>query len=141
MDTQQREPTAITPRNWWWGGESGVSSTELAVLMPALIGVILVIFQMALWWHGKQAADTAAEEGVEAAQIAGATTADGVAGVAAILNHAGHLSNVRVGVTRGTDRVVVEVRGDALRLVPGLSWSVASRAEGSIERFIPEPDR
>ena len=42
--------------------EDGVTSTELAVLMPVLIALVLVPFQVALWWHANQVADAAAQE-------------------------------------------------------------------------------
>ena len=58
--------------------EAGLTSTELAVLMPVLIALVLVPFQVALWWHAKQVADGAAREAIDAAQVVAATEADGV---------------------------------------------------------------
>ena len=40
--------------------ERGLTSTELAVVMPVLIALVLVPFQVALWWHARQVADAAA---------------------------------------------------------------------------------
>ena len=37
--------------------EEGLTSTELAVIMPVLIMLILVPFQVALWWHADQIAE------------------------------------------------------------------------------------
>src|SRR5690348_11976708 len=92
-------------------GELGVTSTELAVLMPVLILLTLLPIQVGLWWHAKQAADLAAQEAIEAAQLATATSADGQVGAAAILDHAGNLEDVRVTVTRTADTVTVDVTG------------------------------
>ena len=80
--------------------DRGATTTELAVLMPAVIVVIMMIFQVAMFWHAKQAADVAAEEAVEAAQLATATAADGTAGANTILGQAGNLRNATVTVTR-----------------------------------------
>jgi hypothetical protein len=109
--------------------------------MPALILLVLLPVQVGLWWHAKQAAETAAEEALDAAQVAGGTTADGDAGAAAILGHAGNLDHVTVTVNRDAATVVVEVRGQlGFSIFPG-AWSVSARAEGPVERFIPETER
>lgn len=121
--------------------ESGLTSTELAVLMPVVIALILVPFQVGLLWHAKQIADSAAREAVDAAQVEDATEADGVAAAQRFLDAAGNLTEATVTVTRDVDTVTAEVTGRAPRLVPGLDWRVTARAVGSIERFIPEPDR
>ncbi|MDY7106817.1 MAG: TadE family protein [Actinomycetota bacterium] len=122
-------------------GDRGATATELAVLMPALILLVLLPVQVGLWWHARQAADVAAEEALDAAQIAGATAADGQAGAGAILGQAGNLTNVTVDVNRTADDVTVTVRGDlGFSIFPG-AWSVTARAEGPVERFIPENQR
>jgi len=121
--------------------EAGVTSTELAVLMPVLIVLVLMPIQFALWWHGKQAADIAAEECVEAAQVIGAEIeSDGVAGGQAILSQAGNLRDVTITATPTADSVICEVRGTLDYSVVG-TYSVYSRAEGPLERFIAEDDR
>ena len=121
--------------------ERGVSSTELAVLMPVLILLVLMPVQVGLWWHAKQAAEVAAEEAVNAAQIAHATAADGQQGAAAILDHAGNLRDVTVNVTRTADTVIVDIRGQlGFSLFPG-GWTVTAHAEAPIERFVPETER
>ncbi len=58
--------------------EDGLTSTELAVIMPVLIALVLVPFQIALWWHADQIADAAAREAVDAAQVVTATEEDGI---------------------------------------------------------------
>lgn len=109
--------------------------------MPVLILLVMLPVQVGLWWHAKQAAEVAAEEAVDAAQIATATAADGEAGAAAILSRAGNLRNVTVTVNRTADTVTVDVRGDlGFSVFPG-GWNVHAHAEAPIERFVPEPER
>lgn len=122
-------------------GEQGLTSTELAVLMPVMIALVLVPFQVALWWHAHQIADAAAREAVDAAQIADATEEDGMRAAEWFLDAAGNITDPVVTVTRTADTVSVEVTGRAPRLVPGFDWHVVAHATGPIERFIPEPDR
>ena len=121
--------------------EDGLTSTELAVIMPVLIMLILVPFQVALWWHADQIADAAAREAVDAAQVATATEEDGIRAAEWFLDAAGNITEPQVTVTRTTETVSVEVTGRAPRLLPGFDWQVTARAAGPIERFIPEPDR
>lgn len=121
--------------------DRGAAATELAVLMPVLILLVLLPVQVGLWWHAKQAAETAAEEALDAAQVATATSADGHAGAHAILGEAGNLRNVTVDVNRSADTVIVTVNGDlGFSIFPG-AWSVTGRAQGPVERFIPEDER
>lgn len=118
-------------------------ATEVAVIMPALLIVIMLVFQVGLFWHAKQAADLAAEEAVDAAQVANATVADGHIGAGAILNQAGNLQNVSVDVDRdeALGLVTVSITGDAPSIIPFGSWKVSAQAQGSIERFIPAEER
>lgn len=121
--------------------ERGLTSTELAVVMPVLIALVLVPFQVALWWHARQVADAAATEAVDAAQIVDATEADGVRAAEWLLEAAGNLVDPQVTVNRTPETVTVEVTGRAPRLLPGFDWEVTAISSGPIERFIPEPER
>lgn len=138
------EPTASTTKPACrLGGEAGVASTEVAIVMPVMIIVVMLVFQIGLFWHAKQAADAAAEEGVDAAQVATATEADGHAGVDTILSQAGNLRDVNVQVTRdlATGVVTVTVTGNSPSIVPFGSWAVSSQAQGSIERYVSAGER
>lgn len=121
--------------------EEGLTSTELAVVMPVLIALVLVPFQVALWWHAHQVADGAAREALDAAQVVTATDDDGIRAAEWFLDAAGNLTEPQVTVTRTAENVTVEITGRAPRLIPGLDWQVTARAAGPTERFIPEPDR
>ncbi|MDF1596209.1 MAG: TadE/TadG family type IV pilus assembly protein [Acidimicrobiia bacterium] len=121
--------------------EKGLTSTELAVLMPVLIALVLIPFQVTLWWHADQIADAAAREAVDAAQVATATEEDGTRAAEWFLDAAGNITDPEVTVTRTADTVSVEVTGRAPRLVPGFDWQVTARAAGPIERFIREDER
>jgi hypothetical protein len=121
--------------------EAGLTSTELAVLMPVLIALVLVPFQMALWWHARQVADAAAREAIDAAQVFTASEADGKEAAEWFLDTAGNLQEPQVTVTRTVDTVTVTITGRAPRLIPGFDWQVTAQAVAPVERFIPEPDR
>jgi len=120
-----------------------VTSTEVAIIMPAIIVVILFIFQIALFWHAKQAADVAAEEAVEAAQIADGTVADGHTGANTVLGQAGNLRNAVVIVDRdlATGLVTVTVTGNAPSIIPFGTWGISAIAQAPIEQFVSASDR
>lgn len=121
--------------------ERGAAATELAVLMPVLIMLILIPVQVGLWWHAKQAAETAADEALDASQVENATVADGQTGAMAILGQAGNLDNVVIDVNRAGEVVSVTVSGQlGFSIFPG-PWSVTAHAEGQVERFIPVNER
>ena len=121
--------------------ERGLTSTELAVVMPVIIALVLVPFQVALWWHARQVAEAAAREALDAAQVVTATEDDGIRAAEWFLDAAGNLTEPDVTVTRTADTVTVDVTGRAPRIIPGLDWHVTAHASGPVERFIPEPDR
>ena len=113
----------------------------MAVVMPVVILLVLVPFQVGLWWHASQVATAAAREAVDAAQVETATEAEGIEAAFRFLDAAGNLTDLQVTVSRTPTDVTVEVSGEAPVLVPGISWSVSATATGAVERFIPEPDR
>ncbi len=121
--------------------EAGLTSTELAVLMPVVIALVLVPFQVGLWFHAKQVAAAAARQAVDATQVEDGTERDGVEAAFRFLDAAGNITDPRVTVTRTADTVTASVTGQAPRLIPGMDWQVTARAAGPVERFIPEPDR
>ena len=118
-----------------------MTTTQVAILMPALLFWIMLIVQFGLWYHAKQVADAAAAEAVDAAQSPNGTPRDGEDAANAVLHQAGNLGSVEVTVTRGVDRVIAVVTGDSPQLVPGFSWTVTGRSDAPVERFIPEVDR
>jgi len=121
----------------------GVTSTEVAVIMPALIIVIMMVFQVGLFWHAKQSAELAAQEAVDSAQVATATEADGYAGAATILTQAGNLRSIVVAVNRdeAAGVVTVVITGKAPSIIPFGSWDIDVQAQGSIEKFISAANR
>lgn len=122
-------------------GEEGLTSTALAVLMPALLVWIMLAVQYGLWFHAKQVAGAAAAEAVTAAKVPSGTSDDGHRAAASFLTQAGNLDELRITVERDALVASAEIAGTAPRLVPGIRWSVTASAESPVERFIPQPER
>jgi hypothetical protein len=117
--------------------DEGLSTVELAILMPVLLFWMLLIVQFGLWWHAKQVAVAAATAAVDVTRVPGGTEPDGEAEARAVLASAGHLGAPAVEVARGATAVEATVAGDAPRLVPGFSWRVGARVSSPVEQFLP----
>lgn len=122
-------------------GDTGMTTSQVAILFPAVLFWLMLIVQYGLWWHAKQVANAAAAEAVDVVQIPAASTASGEAAAREFLAQSGNLTDIAVTVERTPALVTVEVTGRAPRLVPGFSWSVTARSQGPVERFIPENER
>lgn len=121
--------------------DDGMTTSQVAILFPAVLMWLMLIVQYGLWWHAKQVANAAAAEAVAASQITGGTEADGEAAAQGFLDQSGNLDDIVIVVTRTPGVVTAEVTGAAPQLVPGFDWMVTSRAHAPVERFIPEPER
>lgn len=122
-------------------GEAGLTATQLAVVMPALLFWIMLIVQYGLWFHAKQVASAAAAEGVDAAQVPGGTDAGAEHAARSFLAQSGNLREIAVTVGLDREQLTVRVDGQAPRLVPGIAWNVTSVAQAPVERFVPEMER
>ncbi len=122
-------------------GQSGVIATQLAVLMPALLLVVMLTVQFALWAHATHLAGAAADAAATAAALPAGTADDAEAAAATLLAQAGNLSDVVIMVDRGVDQATAAVAGVAPNVVPGFRWSVTGRAAAPRELFVPEGAR
>lgn len=122
-------------------GDMGMTTSQVAILFPAVLLWLMLIVQYGLWWHAKQVANAAAAEAVDVVQIPATSTASGETAARDFLAQSGNLTDIAVTVERTPALVTVEVTGRAPRLVPGFSWSVTARSQGPVERFIPENER
>lgn len=122
-------------------GEAGIVATQLAVLMPALLVLVMLAVQFALWAHATQLAGAAADAAASAAALPEATDDDGRSAAAGLLAQAGNLGHVDIQVHRDLRSVTATVTGVAPNVVPGFRWSVNARAAAPIEMFIQEVDR
>lgn len=121
--------------------DRGMTTSQVAIVFPALLFFIMLIVQYGLWFHAKQVADTAAAEALDAAQTPTGTVDDGHRAAQSFLATAGNLDGVTIDVERDFEQVRVVISGAAPQLVPGFSWTVTASAWSSVERFISEPER
>jgi Flp pilus assembly protein TadG len=122
-------------------GQAGSATTELVLLMPVVLLLVLLIVQFGLWLHARQVATAAAQEGLVAAQVETGTAAAGHDRAVAFLTRAGGLREVRVDAARDLTTARVVVTGTTPAVIPGTAFGVSGVAVGPVERWVAEPDR
>lgn len=117
--------------------QGGATTLEAVLAFPVLLLLVMFIIQVALWYHTTELADAAAQDGVRAARVEGATAADGIDRANQVLDQTGRtiLQARQVSAVRDRDAARVEVRGDCISLVPFMSLPVHAVAESSTEQF------
>jgi Flp pilus assembly protein TadG len=121
--------------------EAGVIASQLAILMPALLLLIMLAVQFGLWAHASQLARAAADEAAYIAALPDSTDTAGQQAASSLLAQAGHLTDIRIDIDRTPDTVVATVAGVAPQVVPGFRWTVSATAAAAPERFIPQGER
>ncbi|MFG3435882.1 TadE/TadG family type IV pilus assembly protein [Nonomuraea sp. NPDC047897] len=121
---------------------------ELALLMPVVLAVVLLIVQVALWFHGRQVAEAAAREGARVARSApfdsGSWEAEASAKATAVVRAIGPrlLANATATTSaKDPDQRFVTVRGSAVQVVPllpELAFTVTATSGGPVECFRPD---
>ncbi|NED96857.1 pilus assembly protein [Phytoactinopolyspora alkaliphila] len=112
--------------------ERGSIALEQVIIWPVVIATIVAIIQGALWFHARNVALSAAQEGARAASVE--TRGDGAAHAKAFIAAAGGtkvMTGANVSQHDTGTTVTVTVSGSAPSLVPGMagpSFSQSSTA-------------
>ena len=129
------------------GDDDGAATLELTMLFPVVLLILFGVIQGALYFHGRNVAMAAAEQGVRAARADGQTDRAGTATARAraFLADTGELGNMTAlsitpDIAAGTVRVTVTAR--TISLLPGVPGPrISQTASGVIERFTNNNDR
>jgi Flp pilus assembly protein TadG len=117
--------------------EKGAATTQLVLVMPLLLLMVMLILQFGLWYHGSHVAVAAAQEGARAARLEGGTAAQGEARARTFLGALGRevVGEAEVVATRNDEVARVEVRGLSVAVLPGFRLPISAVSEGSVERY------
>ncbi|QXJ22084.1 pilus assembly protein [Actinomadura graeca] len=137
-----REP-ARPPLRQRIRSDAGVSSMEWALLTPVLILVMLAVVQFAMVYHARHVALAAAQSGARVARtqpVGGGWRDQAVAKATDDVRKVGPnlLGGLQVRTGEGDDERWVEVSGEAVRVIPFMTFHVAQRSRGPIECFRPD---
>ncbi|MBB6555475.1 TadE/TadG family type IV pilus assembly protein [Nonomuraea rubra] len=121
---------------------------ELALLMPVILATVLLIVQVALWFHAREVAEAAAREGARVARAApfdsGAWQGEATAKATEIIQAVGpRLLQEATATTseKEPDERFVTVTGSAVQvipLLPELAFTITATSGGPVECFRPD---
>lgn len=125
--------------------DRGAVTVELAITFPVFLLLVLTSVQAAMWWHARNIAIAAANEGAHAGRPAGSGDAEAISAAVSFAHRAGGHSvrDVTVSTAGSTTEVLrVEVSASALRVlpIPGLDIRVSQSVQVGRERFTSEGD-
>jgi len=141
--SQRIRSRAVPPRRGGGCGDGGASTLEWALLTPVLILVMLCVVQFAMVYHARHVALAAAQAGARVARtqpVGGGWQDAAVAKATGDVRQIGPqlISGLRVRTGETGDQRWVEVSGEAVRVIPFLTFRVAQRSQGPIECFRPD---
>lgn len=118
--------------------DQGSVTLETVIAFPVAMLAVLLTLNAALWYHARNIALAAAQEGVRTARAYHA--APGKAGTTAVsfarTTGNGLLLSPAADTSGSTaTTIVVRVKGSAVSLVPGLHLGVDQVARGPVERW------
>ncbi|WP_370088186.1 TadE/TadG family type IV pilus assembly protein [Streptacidiphilus sp. MAP12-16] len=117
--------------------DRGAASSEIAVVMPLLLLMLMGIVQVSLIVHAHHVAQAVAAQAVDAARAQGGTNAQGRADAQALLASlgTGALGRPQITVRRTATTVTAQVVGDVSGVVPFWTPQVIGYAAGPVERL------
>ncbi|GAA4561102.1 TadE/TadG family type IV pilus assembly protein [Planotetraspora kaengkrachanensis] len=122
------------------GRERGSATLEAVVVYPVVLLLIMLAVNTALWFHARNIALSAAQEGLRVARAHGSSLSAGQVTAERFARQVGgsFLLSPAVNVGRTEDTVVVTVRGQAVSLVPLLDLTVDQVARAPMEKWTSE---
>jgi Flp pilus assembly protein TadG len=112
--------------------EDGSTTLEVAVVFPAVLVLVLLVIQAALYWHARDTALSAAQQGLSVAKVSG--LAVGQSRAEYVAAQLGGITAAHASAAGGAEITVV-VSGGTPSLVPGLTMKVSESAAGPSEAF------
>lgn len=102
------------------------------MIFPVVVLVVLLAIQAGLYWHGSEAAQAAAQEGLAAARVAGLSA--GEARASQVAAQLGGLSQASASGSGGAE-LSIRVSATAPSILPGLALRVQRGAAGPPESY------
>ena len=109
-------------------GEAGLIASQLAVVMPALLLLVMLTVQAGLWAHATHLAQAAADTAASTAALPDTTLQDARQTALGLLAQAGNLTDATVTVTLDQAQAAATVTGVTPQVVPGIRFAVTAQA-------------
>ena len=123
------------------GGDDGSTATQVAIVTPVLMLVIMAIIHFAVYFHAEHIVQAAAAQAVSTAGAEHGDADDGRAEAQRVLDKlaSGFLQNTDVEVARGATDATVRISGAVVSVMPFLHLHVAAEARGPVETAVTAP--
>ena len=120
--------------------DRGSVGVQVVIATPALLLVLLMIVQFALWAHATHVAQAAAAQGLAASRVVGGTAAAGSASAQQLLGQldSGPLTHTSVSSVRDARSATITITGEANAVLPFLHLPVRAQSTGPVEVFRPD---
>lgn len=118
--------------------DRGSATLELVLIFPIVLTAIAGGITAALFFHARNVAQAAAQEGLREATAVNGTGQAGEQRARQFIDNAGGndiLRNVTVTRSVSANWATVTVQGRSLTLLPGVNLPVEQSATGPVERF------
>ena len=121
--------------------EADAGSTELVVATPAMLLLLALLVQVALWAHADHLTQTIADHGHAQTRVLEGTEEQGQARAHEVADQLRGelLSELTITVERTDAQARVQVQASVPTVLPGLDWPVSSQVTGPVERAPEEP--
>ena len=119
--------------------DRGSASLELTIVFPVVLALLFTALQAGMWFYARAVAMSAAQEGVRHTRVVEGTAAAGESAARRFGETTGKgvITITGVDVSDG-DQVTVTVTGDALSLLPGITFTVTQTASGPKEQVVTQ---
>jgi TadE-like protein len=103
-----------------------------------MVFMLLAIVQIALYFHLRSVANTAARHGIDSVRIFDGSTAAGIIAANEFLDQAGSsLEGRSVDATRSPELSTLTVSGQVIAVIPGLNFHVSVTVNAPTEAIQP----
>ena len=119
-------------------GERGSGTVEFVIGAALMVFMLLAIVQIALYFHLRSVANTAARHGIDNVRVLDGSTAAGITAANEFLDQAGSsLEGRSVDATRTPQLSTVTVTGQVVAVIPGLNLHVSVSVNAPTEAIQP----
>jgi Flp pilus assembly protein TadG len=121
--------------------DRGEATTQVVILMPLLIFLVVLGVQTAIYFHAANVASAAASQGAAAGAPLGSGAGDAEAAARQTISDLAATAGASPVAAESTDFVSVTVEVRVPHIVPFFPDAVRRSAIEPRERFVPETDR
>jgi hypothetical protein len=115
--------------------DRGAIAANVAVV-PIIMGVLLTVVQVSLWYYGRAVATAAAQHGLDAARVEDGTEAAGESTAGDFLAQTGGLDATDIDAERTAEVATITIDGQVATVMPFFGVPVHVSLTAPVERVV-----